>query len=339
MYKYSIKKKFNIKNILQNFSKNSLKKIYHDILRIRLIEEAIESKYHEDEMKTPIHLVIGQEATSVGVCYNLKKTDIVFSSHRTHGNYLAKNGDLKSMLSEFFCKETGTNNSRTGSMHLLDQKVGYGGSSAIVGGIIPIAAGHALRNKMMKKNQIVVCFIGDATLEEGVTWETFNFSALKKLPIIFVCENNFYSVCTPLSVRQSNENLIEKVKSFSLKTFLVDGTNVIDVIQKTKLALDLIKKNKGPVFIESQAYRLRAHGGAGDDTKTGYRSTKEYNQWNNNCPLIKYEKLLKYNKIIDDNFIKNRKKIINNEISHAFDFAKKSKTPKANSIYNYVYSK
>ena len=313
--------------------------MYHSILRIRLIEETIESKYHEDEMKTPIHLVIGQEATSVGVCNFLNKNDLVFSSHRTHGNYLAKNGDLKSMLSEFFCKENGTNSSRTGSMHLLDKKVGYGGSSAIVGGIIPIATGHALRNKILKNNQIVVCFIGDASLEEGVSWETFNFASLKNLPILFVCENNFYSVCTPLHIRQSNQNLLEKVKSFKIKTFLADGTNVIDVCDKTKKALDFIKKKNSPVFIESQAYRLRAHGGAGDDTISGYRSFKEYKEWEKNCPLYKFEKFLIANKVIDYEFINKCKKNIDNEIKKAFIYAKNSKKPTGSSIYNFVYSK
>ena len=290
-------------------------------------------------MKTPIHLVIGQEATSVGVCNFLTKKDLVFSSHRTHGNYLAKNGNLKFMLSELFCKENGTNNSRTGSMHLLDKRVGFGGSSAIVGAIIPIAAGHALRNKMLNNKQIVVCFFGDAALEEGVTWETFNFAKLKKLPILFVCENNFYSVCTPLHIRQSNQNLLEKVKSFKMKSLLVDGTNVIDVCVKTKKAIELIKKNNGPVFIESQAYRLRAHGGAGDDTTSGYRSLVEYDEWLKHCPLHKFENFLVSNTVIDKKFIKKSNKGINTEINNAFNFAKKSKVPKGNSIFNFVYSK
>ena len=177
-------------------------KLFRDMLRIRMIEEEIERRYHEDQMKTPIHLVIGQEATSVGCCAALTHDDLLYCSHRTHGNYLAKGGDLRSMLCEMFCRVNGCVGSRGGSMHLIDKRVGMAGTSAIVGGALPIAVGAALAAKMKREPHATVAVFGEAATEEGVTSESLNFAVLKQLPVIFFCENNFYSVQSPLWTRQ-----------------------------------------------------------------------------------------------------------------------------------------
>src|SRR6266513_216500 len=164
------------------YAPDFLRELFRRMLRIRIIEEEIERRYHEDQMKTPIHLVIGQEATAVGGCAALTNDDLVYTSHRTHGAYLAKGGDLKAMLCEMFCRANGCAGSRGGSMHLIDKRVGMAGTSAIVGGAVPIAAGAALAAQMKGEDRVVVVFLGDATTEEGVTSESLNFSALKKLP-------------------------------------------------------------------------------------------------------------------------------------------------------------
>src|SRR5882672_8340885 len=170
---------------------------YQSMLRIRRIEEEIERRYHQDQMKTPIPLIIGQEAAAVGCCAALRQTDLVYTSHRTHGAYLAKGGDLKRMLCEMHCRINGCAGSRGGSMHLIDKSVGMAGTSAIVGGAVPIATGAALAAKMQKIDRVSVVFLGEAAGEEGVTSESLNFASLKQLPVIFFCENNFYSVQSP----------------------------------------------------------------------------------------------------------------------------------------------
>src|SRR5713101_118142 len=137
--------------------------LFQSMLRIRRIEEEIERRYHQDQMKTPIHLVIGQEAACVGACAAMRARDLLYSSHRTHGAYLAKGGDLKSMLCEMHCRVNGCAGSRGGSMHLIDKTVGMAGTSAIVGGAVPIATGAALAAKMQKSDHIVMVFLGDAT--------------------------------------------------------------------------------------------------------------------------------------------------------------------------------
>src|SRR5262245_57357148 len=154
-----------------------LLKLYRSMLRIRIVEEEIEKRYHEDQMKTPIHLVIGQEATSVGCCAALTDADLLDCSHRTPGGYLAKGGDLKAMLSEMFCRADGCAGSRGGSMHLIDKKVGMAGTSAIVGGSIPVATGAALAAQVRGQRHATVVFLGDATTEDGGASESLNFAA------------------------------------------------------------------------------------------------------------------------------------------------------------------
>src|SRR5205814_3632792 len=159
---------------------------------------------------------IGQEATSVGCCAALTHADLLYSSHRTHGNYLAKGSDLKAMLCEMHCRINGCVGSRGGSMHLIDKSVGMAGTSAIVGGAVPIATGAALAAKMKGEDRVVVAFLGDATTEEGVMAESLNFAALKQIPIVYFCENNFYSVQSPLATRQPARDLRAWAEGFGL---------------------------------------------------------------------------------------------------------------------------
>ena len=266
--------------------------LYRSMLRIRRIEEEIERRYHQDQMKTPIHLVIGQEATAVGCCAALRQTDLAYSSHRTHGAYLAKGGDLKSMLSEMHCRANGCAGSRGGSMHLIDKCVGMAGTSAIVGGAVPIAAGAALAAQVKGEDRVVVVFLGDATTEEGVTSETLNFSALKKLPVVFLCENNFYSVQSPLATRQPPREIHRWAAAHHVPAVVVDGVNVLAVYEATKAAVERARAGEGPTFLEAPVYRLRAHGGAGDDSHTGYRDVAERQSWEKFCPVALFGEYL-----------------------------------------------
>lgn len=313
--------------------------LYRDMLRIRMIQEAIESRYHEDEMKTPIHLVIGQEATSVGVCAALRNTDQIYSSHRTQGNYLAKGGSLKAMMSELYCRANGCAGSRGGSMHLLDKSVGYAGSSAIVGGSVPIATGAAFSAQYLGTDQVNVVFFGDAAVEEGVMWESMNFAALKSLPVIYICENNFYSVCSSLEVRQpTGVDIYKKAEAFGLSSYRIDGTQVLEVYEAARQAVERARSGGGPTFIESVAYRWRGHGGAGDDSASGYRDPKEVEAWQEFCPIDGlYQKLEKEN-LLDETRKTSMKREIEKEILEAFDHAINSPNPEEKDLSTHVYS-
>jgi TPP-dependent pyruvate/acetoin dehydrogenase alpha subunit len=308
------------------------------MLRIRRIEEEIERRYHQDEMKTPIHLVIGQEAASVGCSAALRDTDLVYSSHRTHGVYLAKGGDLKRMLCEMHCRVNGCAGSRGGSMHLIDKAVGMAGTSAIVGGAVPIAAGAALAARMKGEDRVVAAFLGDATTEEGVTSETLNFAALKQLPLVFFCENNFYSVQSPLATRQPARAIHRWAAAHKVTAVVVDGTNVLEVYEATCAAVARARAGDGPTFIEAVVYRFRAHGGAGDDSRTGYRPEEERRQWEAVCPLTTFGEYLRSAGLLEPPAVVEMDGALAEEIAEAFEFALASPNPTEADLYRHVYA-
>ena len=312
--------------------------LYRSMLRIRRIEEEIERRYRQDLMKTPIHLVIGQEATSVGACAAMRLSDLVYASHRTHGHYLAKGGDLRGMLCELHCRANGCAGSRGGSMHLIDKSVGMAGTSAIVGGAVPIATGAALAARMLGTDRVVTVFVGDATTEEGVMSESLNFAALKQLPVIFFCENNFYSVQSPLHTRQPARDLCRWAAAYQLPAVAVDGMNVLAVRTVTQQAVDLARAGGGPTFIEAAVYRFRAHGGAGDDSRTGYRDEAERVSWEACCPIEMFGQYLLTVSVIDRAAIASMESAIAEEIADAFAFALASPNPTEQDLYRNTYA-
>jgi len=323
---------------LDRYEPAFLLKLFRDMLRIRIIEEEIERRYWQDHMKSPIHLVIGQEATSIGACAALTHTDLLYASHRTHGNYLAKGGDLKAMLCEMHCRINGCVGSRGGSMHLMDKSVGMAGSSAIVAGVVPIATGAAFAAQMQDAHYVTTVFLGDAATEEGAVSESLNFAALKQLPIVYFCENNFYSVQSPLHTRQPKREIYKWAASYGMSSVLVDGTNVLAVYEVMQEAVARATQGGGPTFIESPVYRCRAHGGAGDDSKTGYRDIAERESWEKVCPIETYFAFLKSAGLIDEQVRKVMAGEVMAETMEAFDFALASPNPTEADLYTHVYA-
>lgn len=338
-YSYTLNKGFEpYKNGNFDYAPELLVGMFHDMLRIRIIEERIADQYHLDQMKSPIHLVIGQEASSVGACTAMRKDDLIYSSHRTHGNYLAKGGDLKAMMSELYCRLNGCAASRGGSMHLFDKSVGMAGSSAIVAASIPISTGSALSAQLLKKDYVTTAFFGDAATEEGVHWESVNFAALKKLPVIFFCENNFYSVCSSLEVRQAPTEIHKKAEAFGVRSMQIDGTNVLDVYEATKEALERARNGEGPTYIESVAYRWRGHGGATDDSASGYRDVAEVEHWQNFCPIERFYAFLTELGHIDDAQRAAMTEKFEQEMVEAYRHAEESPNPEEKDLHTHVYA-
>ncbi len=176
-------------------------RLHYELLRIRRIEEALAELYKEQEMRTPAHFSVGQEAVAVGVCAALTPQDVVYSGHRCHAHYLAKGGDLAGLVAELYGRETGCAKGRGGSVHLTDMSVGMVASSAILGQTIPVAVGSALAFQMDASRRVAVSFFGDGAADEGVFHESLNWASVGKLPVIFICENNLYATHSPLSVR------------------------------------------------------------------------------------------------------------------------------------------
>lgn len=292
------------------------------MLRIRLTEESIAERYSEQKMRCPTHLSIGQEAVSVGVCTNLSQRDLVLSSHRAHAHYLAKGGSLKRMIAEIYGKKTGCSKGMGGSMHLIDKSVGFMGSSAIVANTIPVAVGLGLSLKLKESNNLSCVFFGDGAVEEGVFYESVNFAILHGLPVLFVCENNLYSVYSGLEVRQpKGRKIYEMVKGLGIESDYGDGNNVSEVSEKVAIAKEKIFEGEGPQFLEFETYRWREHCGPNYDNDIGYRDEKEFLEWKKRDPI---ENILK--RINKNKSLAIREKI-NKEINEAFNFAERSPFP------------
>jgi len=205
----------------------TLTALYRDLLRLRLVEEAIAARYSEWEMRCPTHLSVGQEAAAVGVCGALEQRDYVLSGHRSHGHYLAKGGSLRAMMAEIYGKATGCSSGKGGSMHLIDLEAGFLGAVPIVGSTIPIAVGVGLGIQQAQEDRVSVAFFGDGATEEGVFAESLNYAALAKLPVVFVCENNLYSVYSPIDVRQPSErDLLQISRGHGVPALHGDGNDV-----------------------------------------------------------------------------------------------------------------
>jgi len=259
----------------------------YNLLRIRRVEEAVAKKYSEWKMRCPVHLSIGQEAISVGVSSVLDKKDHVYSNHRSHAHYLSKGGSLKRLIAEFYGKESGCCGGRGGSMHLMDLEVGFIASTPIVGGTVPVAVGDAWAAKLKKEKRTIVVFFGDGCFEEGVVHESLNFAKLHNLSIIFVCENNYYSVYTKLSERQPERMISSIVAAHGITTQQSDGNDVNKVIDCARKAKSNIINGLGPQFIELSTYRWLEHCGPFDDDHLNYRPLGELKKWKDQCPIIK----------------------------------------------------
>ena len=298
------------------------KKLFESMLRIRLVEESIANKYSEQKMRCPTHLSIGQEAIAVGVCANLTSQDQVLSTHRAHAHYLAKGGCLNSMMAEIYGKASGCSKGMGGSMHLIDTSVGFMGSTAIVANTIPVAVGLALEKKLTRKKSIACVFFGDGATEEGAFYESVNFAIIHSLPILFICENNLYSVYSGLEVRQPVDRKIYKmVRAMGLSAQHGNGNDVEEVARKVKHAKTMILKSGGPQFLEFDTYRWREHCGPNFDNNIGYREESEFLKWKKKDPLKNFysENSQKY--------IDRKIDTISQEIDDAHQFADDSKFP------------
>jgi len=320
-------------------STGQLVELYRQMLRIRLVEERIAAVYPEQEMRCPVHLCIGQEAVAVGVCAALTTSDYVMGGHRAHGHYLAKGGDLKAMIAELYGKATGCCRGKGGSMHLIDLSVGFLGAVPIVGSTIALAVGTAFGTVMRNEIRVSVPFFGDGATEEGVFHESINFAALKKLPVVFVCENNLFSVYSHISVRQAaNREVYEAAQGHGVESLQGDGNNVVDVYKLAQTAVDKAKAGGGPAFLEFKTYRWREHCGPAYDDHLSYRQQSELAEWKKNCPIKRLEPDLARDQILTARQISKMNAEIEEEISEAFEFAKNSPFPEENEVSEYGHA-
>ena len=313
--------------------------LFSEMLRIRRIEEAIAARYSEQKMRCPVHLSIGQEAGPVGVSNSLAKSDLVVSAHRSHAHYLAKGGDLTAMLGELYGKSIGCAAGKGGSMHLFDLSAGQVAAVPIVGSSIAIGTGVAFGEKLKGRDTVVAVYFGDGATEEGAFAESLDFASLNNLRVLFVCENNFYSVYTPIADRQAPaRNICALAKAHGVEPFYGDGNDVLEAFSLASKAIDYIKKNEKPALVEFSTYRWLEHCGPNWDDDLGYRKKYELDEWLKKCPISCASKVLKMEYGFNNADFKSLEDDISNEISTAFKIAEDAEMPKAEELYTNVYA-
>jgi TPP-dependent pyruvate/acetoin dehydrogenase alpha subunit len=305
--------------------------LYRSLRRIRRLEEEIARVYPTDRIKSPVHLSIGQEAVSVGVCAALEAEDIVFGTYRGHALYLAKGGDMKQMVAELYGKATGCARGKGGSMHLIAPEAGMMGTSAVVGTTIANAVGFAYALQYQQSGALVACFFGDGATEEGVFAESLNFAALKRLPILFICENNRYAIHTSQERRQAKPDICGRAAAFGVAGERIERNDIFRIQERTQAVIPEVRAGAGPYFFEVMTYRWQEHVGPGRDYQLGYRSAEEARPW------MEADAMVKLAEMISPNTRDQLDREIESEIEAALAYADASPWPAATELLADVY--
>jgi TPP-dependent pyruvate/acetoin dehydrogenase alpha subunit len=313
--------------------------LHRAMLKIRRTEERIRKLYPEGDMRCPTHFSIGQEAVAAGICANLQRNDYVISAHRSHAHYIGKGGNLRAMFAELYGKVDGCASGKGGSMHLIDLSVNFLGCVPIVGATIPIGVGAAFGSVLTNANLVSVVFFGDAAAETGVFHESLNFAAVQQLPVLFVCENNLYSVNTPLDVRQpENRTIADLGRGHGIVSSQYDGQTVEEVYNATRETIAGMRMNGGPVLLEFMTYRWFEHCGPLSDLHLGYRTQQELDEWMARCPIKLHDELLRAADLLDERILANMEAEVAAEIDDAVAFAKASPFPPRSELAKHLYA-
>jgi pyruvate dehydrogenase E1 component alpha subunit len=308
------------------------------MLRIRVIEETLADRYREEEMRTPTHFSIGQEAVAVGVSSVLRPDDVVYSGHRCHAHYLAKGGDLFGMVAELYGREAGCAHGRGGSVHLNDASVGFVAASAILGQTMAVATGSAWAFKLDGLDRVAACYFGDGAAEEGIFHESLNFAAVKKVPVLFVCENNLYSTHTSLAVRQPPGITIwERAGCYQMPSRHVDGNDVFAVQSAAREAIAHLRAGRGPYFLELSTYRWREHVGPNWDYDAGYRTKQEVESWTEQCPIKRAVAVCEAAGLVTPAVVDTWHRDVECEIARVVDLARAAPFPRVQHLLDGTY--
>jgi 2-oxoisovalerate dehydrogenase E1 component len=308
------------------------------MLRIRIVEERIAAVYPEQEMRCPVHLCIGQEAVATGVCAALAPRDQVLSGHRAHGHYLAKGGNLNAMVAEFYGKVTGCCQGKGGSMHLVDLAAGFVGAVPILASTIPISVGLALADAMRgDQARVTVVFFGDGAIEEGTFHEAANYAALRRLPVLFVCENNGFSVYSPLASRQPSPEMMRVARAHDIEGRRADGNDASAVYALARQAVEKARSGGGPTFLELETYRWREHCGPLYDDDLGYRAADEAARWQDRCPVARATRELLAEGLLTAEGLTALRGELELEAQEAIRFARASAFPPPDAVATHVH--
>jgi len=303
---------------------DKLIQMYTTMVRIRQFEDRVYLLFLGGEMPGTIHLYQGQEAVAVGVCANLKREDLITSTHRPHGHAIAKGVSIKSIMAELFAKETGCCEAKGGSMHMGDMDVGMLPAIAIVGGGIPVATGLALASKMMHSGKVAVSFFGDGATSEGAFHEAVNMGAIWNLPVVYVCENNLYGASTQQSKVMKIKNVAERASSYGIPGKVADGNDMFSVYEAAKEAISRAREGKGPTLLECKTYR---RGGHSRSDACKYRAKEEEKAWLEKDPIPQARKKLVQMQVLTEEKAKDIEEKVKKEVEDAIAYARNSPSP------------
>lgn len=314
-------------------------KLHRELLRIRLAEETLAKRYREQEMRTPAHFGTGQEAVAVGVCQALRTDDVVFSHHRCHNHYLAKGGGIYELAAELYGRADGCSGGRGGSVHLTAPECGMVATSAILGEMTAVAVGAALSFQMDNIDRVAVTFFGEGSMDEGSFYEAINYASIKKLPVLFACENNLYATESPLGVRQAPDtDLCERVRAFKVGAERIDGNDVLEVYRAAEKAIAQLRSGNGPFFLECMTYRWREHVGPHFDHEfdRSYRSRREVEAWMERCPVKRSGERLMQSGIVMPAELDKWRGVMQAEVDAEIDRASHAPWPEVSTLFDLV---
>lgn len=301
--------------------------LFRFMQRLRMCEEALAREYHPaDEMRCPVHFCVGQETVPAALSLLLRDDDYLFSHHRSHGYYLAKDAPMDALFAELYGKRTGASGGLAGSQDISFPSRNFF-SGAILGGATAISIGAALGCQLRRTTQVAVAGFGESATDEGIFWETVNYAAVAKLPVVFVCENNKYSVFSPQLKRQALDNISARVAAFGVRSTAIFGNDAMSVYRTLGKEIAAARAGEGPAFIEAYTYRWSGHYGPESDDLVGYRDASELAAWKQNCPISLLKEAMQRQSIIAPDEIESLKRAVASEIEQCFKFAKSSPFP------------
>ncbi len=324
------------------YEKSFLLSLYRTMLTIRFSEESFIAPLLDGTVRCPVHLTSGEEAIAAGISALLTPEDKVFGNHRSHGHFLAKGGSVAGLIGEVFCKEAGCSHGRGGSMHLIAPEVGFLGAAPIVAGTISLAMGAALAHKIQGSDAVAVTYFGDGAAGEGVLYEAMNFASIQNLPLIFVCENNFYATHMPIRETRKKDTIYESSLPFGIEAVREDGNDVLKVYEAARRAVELCRNGKGPFFLEFMTYRLRGHVGPDDNIQgnhTDIRPPDEVAEWRKKDPITRFRKYLLETDAVEQKDIDVIDLDVEKEVAAAHQLVRESDVPNVKELNSYVFKK
>ena len=292
-----------------------------NMLRIRRMEEKSAELYQQGKIRGFLHLYIGEEAIAAGAIPELTPEDAILTTYREHGHALLRGMSARAIMAEMYGKASGCSGGRGGSMHLFDINLRFYGGNAIVAGHLPMAVGLALADKMQNRPRVTACFFGDGAMAEGSFHESMNLAALWQVPVIFLCENNFYAMGTALKRSHARTDLADRARTYGVESAVVDGMDVLAVREAVRHHAKNVREGKGPVFLELQTYRFRAHSMFDAEL---YRSKEEVEKWRERDPIKTFRAQVDRCGWIDDARLAAMEKEIEEEVEDAVKFAEEA---------------